>query len=270
MKGVPYRSSDVPQRLAARPQCIVSNNYVDEEQMRNPSLILPPRPFKPYHLRTKNFADPSKVAPYCKTIVIKPPPIPPKPNHYRIQGKAHLSSRDEDFISTPPTLDEMISMNNQRTRKNRPVTTQPTTDPLRPGRHGFLCPRCRKCTCHSCANLTPSVCCSPVDFTNGNASVCTDSCREFFELISCFRAIKACSYHLSYDEHNKFRRLMSDKPGSCSPIDSDCGLRWTILSCASFVLPCLLIYPMFKVGDRLSTNAAKKLLKGCQCKQNCK
>jgi len=265
MKGVPY----VPERLAERPKCLHVNNYVDEmsDKIRNGA---PTRPFKPKHLRcNRMLPDPSKRVLYDQRIS-KPPPIPPKPFRYRTSNRDDglLLPREISPSNSPPTLDEMINMNNRK--QERLVLIQPQADRLRPGRHGFLCPRCRRCTCNNCCETTSTVCCNSTAATDPMLNRQFGQCHKICDIISCYCAVRTCSYHLCYDEHDRFRRLMSDKPASCQSVDSDCAMRWSMLACMTMVLPCLLLYPIFKTGDIISNRASRKLLKGCQCNHNCK
>ena len=299
MKGVPY----VPQRLAERPKCLQVNNYVDEmsERMlsKRASSATPPRPFKPKHLRSAPMValpDPTKCAGFFKRseseasarskpcvdyCSLKQPTIPTKPSHYSVRC---VSNRDEHLVAQmrpprrprrpssasstnpPPTLDEMI--NRTRERKENPVVFfQPRGSALRPGLHGFFCPRCRRCTCAHCCETSSFLCCN---VNVADQQLLRQRCDEVFDVLSCYCAIRACSYHFGYDEHDQFRRVMSDKPASCRPVGAHCALRWSILSALTVVLPCLVLYPMFKTGEALSQKASRKLLKGCQCSHNCR
>lgn len=273
MKGVPY----VPERLAERPKCLHANNYVDE--MSEKIRTTPIRPYKPKHLRCSNrtLPNPSKQVRYflddkSKKIdyhMTKPPPIPPKPSHYRIHP---TSNRDDSLLlprSRPPTLDEMINMNMTKRKPERLVLIQPRADGLRPGRHGFLCPRCRRCTCNNCCETTSILCCNSTG-SDPMLSRQFGRCHKICDIISCYCVIRTCSYHFCYDEHDRFSRLMADKPASCQSFDSDCVTRWSMLACATLILPCLLLYPLFKTGDMIANRTSRKLLKGCQCNHNCK
>ena len=195
----------------------------------------PPRPFKPAHLRAKPTPDPRRVAAYAKPSSrdekLLPPPPPPA-------ARVH-----------PPTLDDFIRAQRIDRKPNRAIIDQP-----RPGRHGFICPSCRKCTCSDCVAT--------------NLDVASFHCDKAIDVASCFCLIRACAYHAKYDETLPFQRTMSDKPASCHG-GAKCALRWSILGAASIVMPCLLIYPLYKSAYRpCITKTVKSANKGCSCRQN--
>ena len=219
------------------------NSYVAEFTTR---AAPPPRPYKPAHLRSKEFSHPGKLRAYTVCDEMK--------GHFdkSKRNTKFIDSRQEKMLPSPPTLDEFIRVNSRKRPTqsfNKVITSQPT----RPGRHGFICPSCRKCTCHECVDSNEA-------YTN-----IVKNCDSLVEKISCFCLIKGCSYHLSYDETGNFNRLMSDKPASCQS-DTSCVSRWAILTAITVALPCLLIYPLYK-SSKIATN---KMKRGCECNQNIK
>ena len=215
----------------------------------------PPRPFKPNYLRAKELADPAKPRPYAVCDE------PMKIKRTRTRPAAHATlkdSRQEKMLPSPPTLDEFIRVNSRK--QQCPTSTHPypkpiTMQPTRPGRHGFICPSCRKCTCPECVDSDES-------YRNVVAN-----CDSLVDKISCFCLVKGCSYHLSYDETGNFNRLMSDKPASCQSGDRSCVTRWALLTAITVALPCLLIYPLYN-SSKIATNKITK--RGCECNQNVK
>ena len=200
----------------------------------------------------------------------KAPPIPPKPDHYRAGPIRPLSNRD-DSTFRPPTLDDLINFH-PANRKNSVVTVQPCIAGLRPGRHGYLCPRCSRCTCDECAKTSIISCFSPTqsNFEGAPTHFASSRCRKACDILSCFCAVRACSYHvLGYEENSDFSRIMTDKPASCQKLDRSCALRWTGLTALTILLPCLILYPLYKSGELIGRKIDKTLLKGCQCNQNC-
>ena len=239
-----HHPPNIPERLLnVNRQQPVSNNYVAEFST-TAAQQPPPRPYKPVHLRSKPCPDPRRVASYsapksCRATKPSPTILPP------------TSSRDEKVMPRvhPPTLDDFIRAQRIDKKPTRPIVDQP-----RPGRHGFICPSCRKCTCTECVST--------------NLDVESFHCDKVIDVLSCFCLIRACAYHAQYDETLPFRRTLSDKPGSCQ-VGSKCALRWTILSGASLMLPCLLLYPLYKSAYRpCITKTVKSANKGCSCRQN--
>ena len=223
----------IPERLRASQQSN-PNNYVAEfSTVPAP----PPRPYKPVHLRSKPaLIDPRRCAMYSQ----------PAPR------QSLITSRDEKVMPRvhPPTLDAFIRAQRIETKPTKmPIVEQP-----RPGRHGFICPSCRKCTCTECVatNFAPDA----------------FHCDKVADVLSCFCLVRACAYHVQYDETLPFRRTLSDKPASCQ-VGTKCALRWTILGSVSLMLPCLLLYPLYKSAYRpCITKTVKAANKGCSCRQN--
>ena len=273
--GIRRAPMGVPERLAERPRCPGVNTYVDEAQQRITfTAPTPTRPYKPTHLRGTRVNRLTLPDPKVALSYSTAPPIPPKPNHYRAGPVRPLSNRDDStFPSRPPTLDEMINFH-PAARKTAVITNQPVGG-LRPGRHGFRCPRCRRCTCDECAKTSIIPCFSHAQpgSVNGQPTRidCATKCRKACDILSCFCAVRACSYHvIGYEESSNFSRTLTDKPASCQSLDRSCALRWTGLTALTALIPCLILYPLFKSGELIGRKIDKKLLKGCQCNQNCK
>ncbi|CAG5097056.1 Oidioi.mRNA.OKI2018_I69.XSR.g14912.t1.cds [Oikopleura dioica] len=228
----------------ARPQPIaITNNYVEEMSSFRPTV--PPRPSKPLHL--------SRVPSLSGSLAL-PPPVPPKPKWLRASNRDDSCLRSSPLpsaaICRPPTLDEILRREVVRCEPVR-QESQP-----RPGRHGYLCPQCKRCTCAKCTvpRIDLEASCHPA--------------QQAVDRVSCLWAIKACAYHLTYDEDSHLKRQLSDTPASCS--QQGCTFRWMLLGAVTMFLPCLVIYPIYKAGHWAVQRTQNALLPGCKCPHNCK
>ena len=222
-----------------RPQPIaITNNYVADLSSFRPAV--PPRPSKPAHL--------SRVPSLSGGV----PPVPPKPKWLRSSNRDDSCLRTTPLPNRPPTLDEILR---REVVRNEPSRSQQSCQP-RPGRHGYLCPQCSRCTCAKCTvpRIDLDASCYPA--------------QQAVDRMSCLWAIKACAYHLSYDEDSQLKRQLSDTPASCS--QQGCTFRWLLLGAVTIILPCLVIYPVYKAGHWAVKRSQHALLPGCKCPHNCK
>ncbi|XP_041835238.1 protein sprouty homolog 2 [Melanotaenia boesemani] len=183
-----------------------------------------------------------------------------------IRTSVGSASSGQRLLISPASSDHIIRIQPKRSELNseelkplnecRAVVAVPcSAASKKQDKHSNKCENCGRCKCQECSRprMLPSC------WTCGRRCVC--SAENVVEYGTCVCCIKALFYHCSSDDED----TCADKPFSCS--QTQCCVRWSIVSVIAVFFPCLLCYLPGKGCVAMCQSCYDRVTRpGCRCR----